>query len=137
MMNSAVLRGVITLAACFVTPACFSPKATGRAAPGATITFHNQGRDRIQVYLVGEKHDWLIGRVEPRQTAHLALPQFGIASTPQAVALAVVPGWSGNLQPRLDPRTTFSIDEVNENLAGEEWVFVDGRLNGPVRGRRR
>ena len=133
MMNSAVIRGVITLAASFLIWACVSPRASGRASPDTTITFHNQGRDRIQVYLVGEKQEWLIGRLEPRQTARLALPQFGIASTPQAVALAVVPGWSRNSQPRRDSRTTVSIEEVSDNLAGEEWVFVDGRLQGPMR----
>src|SRR5512138_905300 len=137
MMGSGSIRGVSTLAACLVIASCASPgaKSAGRPEPSATITFHNQGRDRIQIYLVGEKEDWLIGRLEPLQTAHLALPQFGIASAPLGVALVVIPGWSGNAQPRRDPRAAVSIDQVSDNLPGEEWIFLNGQLQGPLRAR--
>lgn len=136
-MGSGSIRGVSTLAACLVIASCASPgaKSAGRPEPSATITFHNQARDRIQIYLVGEKEDWLIGRLEPLQTAHLALPQFGIASAPLGVALVVIPGWSGNAQPRRDPRAAVSIDQVSDNLPGEEWIFLNGQLQGPLRAR--
>ena len=138
-MGSGNIRGVSTFAACLLIASCALPgaKSSGRPEPSTTITFHNQGRDRIQVYLVAEKQEWLIGRLEPLQTARLPLPELGFAATSQSLALAVVPGWSGNVQPRRDPRATFSIDEVSDNLPGEEWVFVDGRLRGPLRGQSR
>lgn len=134
-MGIANTRGLITLAAFLMSASCvkLGGSARGDLAPTATITVHNQGRDRVQVYLVGEKDEWLIGRLEPLQTAHFPLPRFGFASAPQAVAVAVVPGWSQNLQPRRDPHAAFSIDQVSDNLAGEEWVFVNGQLEGPVR----
>ena len=134
-MGIANIRGLITVAACLLSASCVQHgrSAPGELAPSATITFHNQGRDRVQVYLVGEKEDWLIGRLEPLETARLPLPQFGFASAPQAVALAVVPGWTRNLQPRRDPHATVSIDEISDNLAGEEWIFVNGLLQGPWR----
>jgi hypothetical protein len=135
MMGSGNIRGVSTLAVCLLIASCALPgaKSPARPNPSATITFHNQGRDRIQVYLVGEKENWLIGRLEPLQTANLAIPQFGFASAPQAVALAVVPGWSRSQQPRLDGRATVSIDEVSDRLPGEEWIYVNGQLRGPLR----
>ncbi len=50
--------------------------ATGRAtqrdpAPArAAIEVHNQGRDRIDVYLISNgKGEWLLGRVDPLETA--------------------------------------------------------------------
>lgn len=134
-MGTSNIRGVIIVAACFLSASCVrhGGLAPGGPAPSGTITFRNQGRDRVQVYLVGEKQDWLIGRLEPLQTARLALPQFGFASAPQTVALAVVPGWSRSLQPRRDPRAAVSIDEISDNLAGEEWIFVNGILQGPLR----
>lgn len=138
-MGSGSIRGVRTLAACLAIASCVSPgaKSPGRPEPSATITFHNKGHDRIQVYLVGEKENWLIGRLEPLQTADLAIPQFGFASAPLGVAVVVVPGWSRSQQPRLDPRAAVSSDEVSDNLPGEEWIFVDGRLQGPLRASRR
>lgn len=134
-MGIANIRGVITVAACLLNASCvkLGGSAPGELAPSAAITFHNQGRDRVQVYLVGEKEDWLIGRLEPLETARLPLPQFGFASAPQAVAVVVVPGWSRNLQPRRDPHAAVSIDETSDKLAGEEWIFVNGQLQGPLR----
>jgi hypothetical protein len=139
MSGISKIRGVIAVAACLVSTSCvrLGGSASGDLAPRATITFHNQGRERVQVYLVGEKEDWFIGRLEPLETARLALPQFGFTSASRSVALAVLPGWSKNLEPRRDPRATFSIDEVTDGLAGEEWFFVSGQLEGPVRRRDR
>jgi hypothetical protein len=53
---------------------------------------------------------------------------------PQSVVLAVIPDWSRNLQPRRDRRAVLSIKERTYNLPGEEWIFVDGLLQGPLRG---
>src|SRR5512142_3553769 len=100
MMGSCSIRGVSTLAACLLIASCASPgaKSSGRPEPSTTITFRNQDRDRVQVYLVGEQQDWLIGRLEPLETAHLPLPKLGFAATSQPVALVVVPGWARNLR---------------------------------------
>ena len=37
---------------------------SGQLKSVGSITFRNQSRDRIQVYLIGEKEDWLLGRLE-------------------------------------------------------------------------
>src|SRR5699024_2849156 len=106
------------------------------AAPqtqGGTITFRNSGRDRIQVYLIGERENWLLGRLEPLQTARLRLPESSFVVTGEAVVLAVLPGWSRSLEPRADHRATMSIAERGTELAGEEWLFVNGQLQGPRR----
>lgn len=74
-------------------------------------------------------------RIVPRfalMTNRLAT-QFMMAS--QAVSVAVVPGWSANAQPRREHRTTFSIDKLTDDLPGQEWIFVNGRLEGPLHSR--
>lgn len=137
MMGLSKIRGAIAVAACLMTGSCVRSggSASGELEPTASITVRNQGRDRIQVYLVGEKDDWYIGHLEPLETARLALPQFGFASASRAVSLVVVPGWSRSLEPRREPRAAFSFDEVADNLPGQEWIFVNGQLEGPVRAR--
>jgi hypothetical protein len=139
MVGISKIRGIIAFVACLMTWSCVRSggSAPGELTPTASITLHNQGRDRIQVYLVGEKEDWYIGRLEPLETAHLVLPQFGFASAARAVSLAVVPGWSRSLEPRREPRATFSFDEITDNLPGQEWTFVNGQLEGPMRARAR
>ena len=129
------ISGAISIAACLLTTSCVSrnAEAASRPIPAASITFRNQGLDRIQVFLISEKNHWLIGRLEPLETAHLPLPRFGFASATQSVALAVVPGWTPNVQPRRDPHVTLSIEEVSDNLPGEEWIFVNGHVGGPLR----
>jgi hypothetical protein len=128
------LWSVGALAAGVLITSCahYQPAAPGDPTPAVTITFRNQSRDRVQVYLVGEKEDWLLGRLESLETAHLALPAASITA-PQSVVLAVIPDWSRNLQPRRDRRAVLSIKERTYNLPGEEWIFVDGQLQGPLR----
>ena len=113
-----------------------APQHRAPAAPqpqAGTITFRNSGRDRIQVYLIGERENWLLGRLDPLETARLRLPAGSFAVTAEAVVLAVLPGWSRSLEPRADRRATMSIAERGTELAGEEWLFVNGQLQGPRR----
>ena len=133
-MASNKLRSVAPLAFAFVIASCVQHNTAPPEdpSPTVTITFRNQSRDRIQVYLVGEKEDWLLGRLESLETAHLSVPAASMV-TPQSVVLAVIPDWSRNLQPRRDRRAVLSIKERTHNLPGEEWIFVDGQLQGPLR----
>ena len=135
MSIAKIIRSFLSLAAAFLIASCMQHQVAPAAAPisAGTITFHNHGRDRIQVYLIGEKEDWLLGRLEPMETAHLRLPESISEEGREAVVLAVVPGWARNLAPRNDRRATLSITEISNNLRGEEWVFVNGQLLGPRR----
>src|SRR5437763_11833853 len=127
--RTAALAAVILIASC----AQHQPPSLQTSTPVRTITFHNNGRDRIQVYLVGEKENWLLGRLEPMESVRLRLPESMSEETPEAVVLAVLPGWSRNLAPSRDRRAALSITEVSDNLPGEEWTFVNGQLLGPRR----
>ena len=132
-MGIAKTRSIASLAAGILIASCMQHQMAppGQPISAGTIIFHNQSRDRIQVYLIGEKEDWLLGRLEPLETAHLRLPESSSAAAEEAVVLAVLPGWSRNLAPRGDRRATLSITEHTNNLPGEEWIFVNGQLQGP------
>jgi hypothetical protein len=97
--------------------------------PARSIMFHNDGRERVQVYLIGEEDNWLLGRLEPSETARLRLPESFVA-TGAVVVLAVLPGWARSLAPRADHRVALSITEHGGDLPGEERFSVNGRAQG-------
>ena len=132
-MGITKIRRIASLAAGILIASCMQHQIAPPAEriSAGTITFHNQGRDRIQVYLIGQKEDWLLGRLEPMETARLRLPESSSANAGEAVVLAVLPGWSRSLRPRGDRLATLSIAESGSNLPGEEWIFVNGQLLGP------
>ena len=132
-MSVAMIRRISSLAAVFLIVSCTPQQGAGpEPVPSArTITFHNSGRDRIQVYLVGAKESWLLGRLEPQETARLRLPESATTEDEQSVVLAVLPGWSRSLAPRADRRAVLSILEPGRAMSGEEWMFVNGQLQGP------
>ena len=132
-MGAAKFRNLFILAAGILLASCRQQQNVSPAPRPSirTITFHNNGRDRIQVYLIGQKEDWLLGRLEPFQTTTLRLPESSLTDGEEAVVLAVLPGWSRTLAPRTDQRAARSIAERGSFLPGEEWVFVNGQLLGP------
>jgi len=132
-MGISMIRSIALLAAGILVASCMHQMAPPEQRISAgTITFHNQGRDRIQVYLIGDKEDWLLGRLESLETAHLRLPESVSAAADGSVVLAVLPGWSRVLAPRVDRRAVLSMRERGGDLPGEEWSFVNGQLLGPM-----
>src|SRR5215212_1625462 len=67
----ALTAGLLT--ACATHPAG-SPSRRSSAPIFATVKVQNQSRDRIHVYLIAPRGEWLLGRVDPLQTAWLSLP---------------------------------------------------------------
>jgi len=125
----------IVVASTILIGSCVQHQIAPEAPPESNpaIMFHNQGHDRIQVYLVGETEEQLLGRLEPLETARLVLPEWSFDETPGTVRLAVIAGWSKDLRPSLNSKATFSVKEFKRNLSGEEWTFVGGQLIGTLR----
>ena len=128
-MGIAKIRSLASLAAAMLIASCMQHQTTSTrpSMSARTVTFHNRGRDRIQVYLIGANEEWLLGRLEPLETVHLKLPESSsVAGEP--VVLAVIPGWSRSPAPRRDRRAMISVAERSSNLPGEEWTFVNGQV---------
>ena len=134
-MDIANFGSIASLAASVLIASCASHQHPEPPAPTRTetIVFQNRSGDRIQVYLIGDKQDWLLGRLDPMETARLRLPASEWRESREAVVLAVLPGWTKSLAPRSASHATLSIAEIASNLPGGHWSFVNGQLQGPRR----
>jgi hypothetical protein len=140
-MRALVSLGVsltISLAACAGAQA---RSGLGVAAPAEeaaplSMRFDNQEREHVHVYLVGEKREWLLGRVEPGATAMLRVPDEALAATDELVQLAVIAGGRMTLQAAHDNRARLSIAQPASRITSQRWRLVQGQLTPLwVRGR--
>jgi len=97
------------------------------AAP-AFIRFDNDAHEHVHVYLVGERREWLLGRVEPGATALLRLPPASLADGSGLVRLAVLTGEPVALLAIRDRRVTVTIAQPPSDLLLQRWHFVQGQL---------
>ncbi|HMC55110.1 MAG TPA: hypothetical protein VKH19_08080 [Gemmatimonadaceae bacterium] len=130
MFNSRMaLVAAVLISACARHPDVGLPRQMG--APLGEIVFHNSSGNRIQVYLVADNAEWLLGRLEPYETARLRVPQPARAEERQMVSLVVIRGWSRALDARQRADAPRSLREVHQELVGQDWMFVNGQLAGP------
>jgi hypothetical protein len=120
----------IALAACAGSQsrmASYGPAAPA-AAQALTFKFDNQGRDHVHVYLIGQRREWLLGRVEPGATARLRLPDDVFDSDPGFVRLAVLSGGGVSQMAARDPRAQLTISQDPSLLLTRRWQFAQGQL---------
>ena len=134
-MTTLPRRALVSMLAVLSLGACTThtgAHAAGReeAARGRplSIRFMNESRDRIHVYLVGERREWLLGRVEPGTVAWLALPTRALTGDAGYVRLAVIAGAGPSLQAGREPRAVQSLAEPAAALLEREWSFGQGQL---------
>jgi hypothetical protein len=124
---------LVALGAGLALGACARPPAPGAPAPvPAAIHFDNAAPARVYVYLLGERREWLLGRVEPGARATLRLPAAALAEGPGFVRLAVLAGEGLTLQAARDPRARVTIAQPAAALAAQRWTFAQGELT-PLR----
>jgi hypothetical protein len=130
---AATLLMTLTLGACVAGPS--RPASHGptpvTAAPLA-IRFDNGDREHVHVYLVGQRREWLLGRVEPGATTTLRLPDASLADDPGFVQLAVVPGGRVTQRAARDPRAKLTIAQSASAIMSRQWRFAQGELTSPV-----
>ena len=131
---SLVSRTAITILT-LALAACAGPHtrvATYGPAPvearGLAFRFDNQGRDHVHVYLIGQRREWLLGRVEPGAVATLRLPDDVFDSDPGFVRLAVVSGGGVSQLAARDPRAQLTIAQDPSMLLARRWQFSQGQL---------
>jgi hypothetical protein len=122
------LLAILALGAC--TSRTIARAGPEEAAPvrGVGLRFLNEGRDRVHVYLVGERREWLLGRVEPGTTAWLAMPLHSMRGEAGRLRLAVLAGAPPTLQAGRDPRAVQSMVQPATALLEREWSFAQGQL---------
>ncbi|HEU4723067.1 MAG TPA: hypothetical protein VFS59_17020 [Gemmatimonadaceae bacterium] len=143
-MTTPRARALVSLAATLVLTLALGACAGGarHAAPNDlspaqdrphAVRFDNGGREHVHVYLVGQKREWLLGRVEPGAVAMLRLPDASLADDPAFVQLAVVPGGRMTHQAARDPRAKLTIPQPASAILSLRWRFAQGELTSPVR----
>lgn len=121
------------LGACAGAPAHLAPPGPIAAQDRATtVRFDNGGREHVHVYLVGQKREWLLGRVEPGAVARLRLPDAALADDPGFVQLAVVTGGRVTHRAARDPRARLTIAQPASAIVSRGWRFAQGELTSPA-----
>ncbi|HEY2379213.1 MAG TPA: hypothetical protein VGH98_24745 [Gemmatimonadaceae bacterium] len=128
----------VALPATLVLGAC-APAATPVTWDGAVATpahpvairFDNQGQTHVDVYFVGEKREWWLGRVAPGALTTLRIPGAALSETSGFVRLAVLAGVERSAQAALDPRATFTIAQAPSSILTQRWTFVQTQLATP------
>jgi hypothetical protein len=125
----ATLTITLALGGCIRTPS--RTALDGLTAPVAdphTIRFDNLGRERVHVYLIGAKREWLLGRVEPGAIASLRIPDAALAEGSTMVQLAVLAGERATFQAARHARATLTISQPASALLSQRWTFSQGQL---------
>ena len=127
--RTAMMILTLALAACTSAPGRTVSEAPSPIEAGQVgLRFDNQARSHVHVYLVGEKREWLLGRVEPGAVATLRIPDESVESDPGFVRLAVLAGGQATLMAARDARARLTISQPASSLLARQWRFAQGEL---------
>lgn len=129
-------RAILALTSALYMVACAgSPAHVVRHDPSAAVElrsgllrFDNAGRDRLDVYLVGEVRAWRIGRLEPGQARWLTVPRDIPPSDLSRLQMVVLANAPVTITPMQDPRAVSTIRLPVAMLWSQRWAFVQGQL---------
>jgi|SRR3954467_1745572 hypothetical protein len=92
------------------------------------IRFENLERESVDVYLIGPKREWPLGRVAPGAIASLRLPDDAFAQDAMMVRLAVLAGEPLTFAAARNPRSVLTVAEPASSMLSQEWTFSRGAL---------
>jgi hypothetical protein len=125
---AATLTMTLSLAACVSAPSrpvLDQPTATGTGL--LSIRFENSNRESVDVYLIGAKREWLLGRVATGAIATLRLPDEALAER-SMVQLAVLAGQHPTFAVAREPRAVLSAAQPPAAMLAQRWTFSRGNL---------
>ena len=93
-----------------------------------SIRFDNDAREHVHVYLVSEKREWLLGRVEAGAIAMLRIPEESLAGDLTLVRLVVIAGEGATLRAARHVRATPTILQPMSDILSQRWRFSQGSL---------
>ena len=119
----------LALGACASAPARPALEQPAPIEAGqVSLRFDNLARTYVHVYLIGEKREWLLGRVEPGAVATLRIPDGSLESNPGFVQLAVIEGTKVTQQAARDARAQLTIAQPTSSILARQWRFAPGQL---------
>lgn len=93
-----------------------------------SIRFDNPSRETVDVYLIGTKREWRLGRVAPGAIATLRLPDEAFAEGSMMVRLAVLAGERVTFEAARDPRAVLTVAQPASTILSQRWTFSQGSL---------
>ena len=138
-MTTPRIRAIVSLAATLTAMLALGACAQAGTRPGTgdleiaearsvTIKFVNDEREYVHVYLIGERREWVLGRVEPGARATLRIPDESLAEGRGVVRLAVLSGGRLALQAARDPRARITVAQPASEILSQEWRFSQGQV---------
>jgi len=125
---AATMIVTLALGACVRAPSrpvLDGPMSTDTRPPA--IRFDNLARESVHVYLIGEKREWLLGRVEPGAIAILRVPDGALAEGSTIVRLAVLVGELATLEAARHARA-LTVAQPASAILSQRWRFSQGEL---------
>ncbi len=126
---AAMMTMILVLGACASAssrPAQNRPVST--LADLLSIRFDNPSRETVDVYLIGTKREWRLGRVAPGAIASLRLPDEAFAEGSMMVRLAVLAGERMTFEAARDPRVVLTVAQPASTILSQRWTFSQGNL---------
>jgi hypothetical protein len=127
----AVMSVSLTVAAC--SQAVGRGGASRRGDVPPAIRFDNDAREHVHVYLIGEKREWVLGRVEAGAIALLRIPEESLAGNPSFVRLVVIAGDGVTLQAGRHAGGTRTLAQPVSDILSQRWRFSQGSLTSLAR----
>jgi hypothetical protein len=118
----------LALGACIRAPS--RPVADGLMSTDTrslTIRFDNFAHESVRVYLIGEKREWLLGRVEQGAIAILRVPDAALTEGSTLVRLAVLVGEPGTFEAARHARA-LTVAQPASAILSQQWRFSRGEL---------
>ena len=126
-------HALVSMIALLATSACVHAAPGGGPSPrnevSPAIRFDNDAREHVHVYLIGEKREWLLGRVEAGAVAVLRIPEESLAANSAFVRLVVIAGEGVTLDARRHSRATPTLAQPVSAILSQQWRFSQGSLN--------
>ena len=128
-VSLAVTMAITLLGGCVSASARQVPdQPISRGASLLSIHFDNLSSQTVDVYLIGTKREWILGRVAPGGVASLRLPDEAFARGSMMARLAVLAGQRKTFTAARDARAVFSITEPASAFLSKRWSFSQGNL---------
>ena len=128
---AATMTITLALAACASTSRPVSNRPISSESELLSIRFENLSRQTVDVYLIGVKREWLLGRVAPGAAAKLRLPDGAFEANSMMMRLAVLAGEPVTFAAARDPHAVLSIVEPASAMLSKSWTFSQGNLISP------
>ena len=132
LRRQALVSLIAAMSISLAVTACFQGAAPDGPSPrddaSLAIRFDNDAREHVHVYLIGEKREWLLGRVEPGAVARLRIPEESLAANPTFVRLVVIAGEGVTLHAARHARATPTLAQPVLAILSQQWRFSQGAL---------